>query len=322
MVFTAIPDNYAPITAPLLYHFDLGEEREVVDVKIIDVARAVTIGIKRLYNLQSAVVDCQPYIARCLDYRSVENEEHLSTADGLFAKIEVEVDGVRSDVRIFSPYRVEEGCGTLFQTSSKSQSISQGESDRVIIYAPNGGGIFIESYAGEEVRDAMHMAIDAMPELQIIKILPTDFSADADHILIEVDIEGVFYYYTYNIVPKVEGATRLMWVASDGSLQFYTFPICRSRRSRIDKYQVEGEEGIRTTHSQAQVIRTLMSDYGTASEMESLGEILESKFVWIDKGDRCERVNVLSTESVVRYGGVLNSLQVEIEVPSGKESAL
>ena len=36
MIFTSIPDNYAPITAPLLYHFDLEEERQVVDVKIID----------------------------------------------------------------------------------------------------------------------------------------------------------------------------------------------------------------------------------------------------------------------------------------------
>ena len=322
MVFTSIPDSYASITAPLLYHFDLGEVREVVDVKIIDVTRSVIIGIKRLYNLQRAAVDIQPYLARLLDYRSVENEEFLSVAEGLFAKIEVEVDGVRSDERIFSPYQVEEGCGTLFQTNSKSQAISPGESDRIIIYAPNGGSLFIESYLGEEVIDAMHSAIDAMPELQIVKISPADISPEADQLLIEVDIEGVMYYYAYHIVPKIDGSTRLMWVASDGSLQLYTFPICRSCRNRIEKCRVESEEGVRTTHSHVQRIRTLMSDYGTASEMERLGELLESKFVWIDKDGYCEKVDVLSTESVVRYGGVLNSLQVEIEMPSGKESAL
>ena len=79
---------------------------------------------------------------------------------------------------------------------------------------------------------------------------------------------------------------------------------------------------MRTTHSRAQVVRTLMSDYGTASEMESLGEILASKFVWIDKDGRCEMVDVLSTESVVRYGGVLNSLQVEVQMSRGGGLAL
>jgi hypothetical protein len=322
MIFTSIPDNYAPITAPLLYHFDLEEERQVVDVKIIDATRSETLAIKRLYNRQSAVVDIQPYIARCLDYRSVGNEALLSVAEGLFAKIIVEVDGASSDERIFSPYRVESGCGTLFQPTLKSQNLSQGESDYIIVYAPNGGSAFIDSYAGEEVIDTISMAIEAMPELQILKIAPSQISADVDSILVEVDIEGVFYYQSYHIVPKIEGSTRLIWAAEDGSLQLYTFPICRTRRSLVEKHRTEGREGVRTTHSRAQVVRTLISDYGTASEMESLGEILASKFVWIDKDGRCEMVDVLSTESVVRYGGVLNSLQVEVQMSRGGGAAL
>ena len=324
MVFTSIPENYTPITAPLRYHFDLEESKEVVDVKIIDVDRNLTLAIKRLYNVQSAEVDILPYLLRSFDYRAIENlsDGILSTAEGLFVKVALEIDQVRSAERIYSPYQVVPEYGTLFRSATKQRTISYQEREFIVIYAPNGGSIYYESYSGEEIIDESSIEIEAKPELQLLRISPMEFAEGVDSVIMEVDIEGAFDYLTFNIIPDLERSRRLVWVDSEGLLQFYTFPICSNRRSRVRKQRIETQSGIRVTHSSAEVVQTLVSDYGTAQEMERLGGLLESKHVWLDSEGEMLRVDVLSTESVVRYGGALNSLQVEISVSKREEAEL
>ena len=127
---------------------------------------------------------------------------------------------------------------------------------------------------------------------------------------------------TYRIVDKSELSKRLMWCDTDGIVRFYTFPTCRMRHSRYDKHQVETAQGQKVLACEVDTRLSLVSDYETAEVIERLSEILESKFVWIDRGPSSVRVDVLSTESVVRYGGALNSLQIDIRPHDRKEATL
>ena len=140
--------------------------------------------------------------------------------------------------------------------------------------------------------------------------------------VLAISIEGVDYYVSYQIVPQPERSKRLMWVDQDGVLQFYTFPICRSRRYRATKQRVETAQGVMVISSESELSLVLVSDYETVADIELIGEIIASKQVWVDCGNRATKVDVLSSESVVKYGGALNMVQIEIRPQNGKEAEL
>ena len=74
--------------------------------------------------------------------------------------------------------------------------------------------------------------------------------------------------------------------------------------------------------SESELSLVLVSDYETVADIELIGEIIASKQVWIDCGNRATKVDVLSSESVVKYGGALNMVQIEIRPQNGKEAEL
>lgn len=322
MTFTSIPDNYTPLTSPLIYRFGFDEPQQSVEVRIVDVAHNTTLGIRRMQGVQSAEIDIAPYLKHCFALNPIEGGTGLADADRLYAVVAVEVGEVRSEQRYFSPYLVTEGVGTLFRGSTKAQAISRGESDYVVIYAPNGGDIFCELYEGELAIDGLSFSIEPQPGLQVLKFSPEEFTQSADSVIVEFAIDGVMDYLTYRIVPKSELSKRLMWLAADGTLQLYTFPMCRCLHTRIEKQRIESAEGHQVTSCRSERVWTMVSDYETTAEMERLSEIIESPFVMLDCGQTSVRVDVLSTESVVRYGGALNSLQIDIRPYDRKEREL
>jgi hypothetical protein len=164
------------------------------------------------------------------------------------------------------------------------------------------------------------LVIEAAPGLQILKIEPSLFDVLTDALIVSINIDGVEDFLSYRIVDTPELAKRLMWCGSDGTIQFYTFPTCRTRHLRVEKQRAETEQGLKVTSCEVESILSLISDYETSAEMERLGEILEADYVWLDLGRSSVRVDVVSTESVVRFGGALNSLQVDIRAFSRKEA--
>ena len=322
MIFTTLPDNYAPITAPIIYGFELDEERAFVDVNIVDVANERVIGVKRLYNVQRAEIDVVPYLNRCFVFNPIEGGTSLADAKGLYAAVAIEVDGCRSDKRHFSHYPVEEGVATLFRTALRRQDIARNESDYVVIYSPRGGRVEIELYADSALVDVLELDIDESPGLSVLKILPSDFVKESESMILAVSIDCIDYYMSYQIVPTPERSKRLMWVDMDGVMQFYTFPICRSRRFRATKQRVETDKGVVIASCESESSLTLVSDYETVNDVERVSEIIAAKQVWLDRGKSATKVDVLSAESVVKYGGALNMVQIEIRSQNGKEAGL
>ena len=322
MIFTSIPDNYAPINEPLLYQFSLGGEQATADVKIIDVAHDRTIATRRLYGVQSGQIDVAPYLKRCFEFAPIDGDISIGDATGLYADIVVEVDGERSEERLFSPYQVSAGVGTLFRADTKLQNLSLGESDYIVIYAPLGGVVSCEFYTGETIGDRTDMTIAAQPGLQILKIGTESLMPEVDSMLVEINLDGVVDYLSYRIVPRAEGAKRLVWLTPKGMVQAYTFPTCRSHQVRIEKQRIESHNGYKIVAGSAEKVLSLISDYETAAKIEQLGTILEAEYVYLDGGSVSQRVDVVSTESVVRYGGALNSLQVDIRACDRKEELL
>lgn len=322
MIFTSIPENYQPITQPLIYQIDLGEHREFVDVKILDMARGEVLAIKRFYDVQTAEVDITALLAKSFRFRFVEGGTSIVDAEGLYAAIALEIDGTQSEVRYFSPYSLVEGCSTVFRGGSKLQPLARQESDCVVVYAPSGGTITCEAYCNGSIIESLDMDIEPSVGLQIFKLLASDFPEESDEIIVQFEVGGIVDYATYRIQPKPELSHRLVWIALDGTLQLYTFPVCRSRRIAVKKERIHSVEGVAVTACESEEVLILVSDYESVAEIERLGEIIESKQVWVERGARGVRVDILSSESVVRYGGALNSLQIEISPCDRKERLL
>ena len=322
MIFTSIPENYQPITQPLIYQIDLGEHREFVDVKILDVAHEEVLGIKRLYDVQTAEIDIASLLAKTFRFRFVEGCTLVADAEGLYSAIALEIDGVQSGVRYFSPYSLVDGCSTVFRSGAKLQSLTREENDCVVLYAPSGGTITCETYCNGSIVDEVDIRVKPNAGLQVFKLSPSNFSEGIDEIIVQFVMDGIVDYVTYRIQPKPETSHRLVWIAADGTLQLYTFPTCRSRRVAVKKERIQSVEGVAVTACEAEEVLTLVSDYETVAEIERLGEIIESKQVWVERGYEGVCVDVLSSESVVRYGGALNSLKIEISPCDRKERLL
>lgn len=312
MLFTSIPDNYAPINKPLLYGFSFEVVRDVVDVKIVDIAHNRTLGARRFYDVQSGQIDIAPYLKRSFEPRPVDGFINVVDAEGFYSVIAVEVDGERSPQRYFSPYPVCDGEATLFRSATKQQTLSHTESDYIVIYAPRGGSVGMEFYVEEWLDSQLNMEIKPNDGLQILKVEASICNLPVNEIVVNINLDGIDDYLTYRIEPKSELSRRLMWCDKDGTIQFYTFPTCRTRHSVVEKQRINSEQGLRVVDCQTENVLSLISDYETVAEIERLGGILESGFVWLDKGVSSVRVDVVSTESVVRYGGALNSLRVDI----------
>ena len=320
MNFTSIPDNYASTKKPLIYQFTLDQMCEKVDVKVVDVTRNRVLCIKRLYDVQSAQIDIAPILEKNFRYEFAEGGTAILPADGLFAEIVVEIEETSSPSRYFSPYPLCNEVGTLFRNTAKLQAISRNESDIVILYAPQGCRISCESYCEGEVVDVLDLDFPPSNGLLQFRLVASDFSQDAEEIVVQFVLGDIVDFMTYRILPSPEHAHRLVWVDAEGILQLYTFPTCRERRLSVEKQRALSSEGLIVVASDADMVLTLVSDYETIAEMERLGGIIEARQVWVECDGRGIGLDIVSSESVVRYGGALNSLQIEIRPSDRKES--
>ena len=314
MNFQSIPENYSPINEPLNYVVEFAEKRDVVDVKILDLRRERVLGLKRLYDVTEAQIDIAPYVKRALDFRPAACGTELLDADGLYALVAIEIDGQRSPERCYAPYDICDELGTLFRAGGKHSQLSIGESDYVVIYAPHGGTVRIESYLGERLLSARELPLEAKQELRMLKILPDDFAPEGSTVLLAFEIDGIVDFLSYRVAPKPEQSKRLLWVGQDGVLQSYTFPNTIESTHRVTRQVVESGEGEVVTSCQREHLLKIVSDYETVDEIKRIGEILGARKAWIDRGVEAERVDVVSTEMVVKYGGALNSMQVELRL--------
>ena len=319
MNFQSIPENYAPVSSPILYAVEFAQMREVVDVKIVDLRHDELLGVKRLYDVTEAQIDIAPYLKRAFDFRPAECGTGVIDADGLYAVVALEIDGQRTPERCFAPYDITDGYGTIFRTGGKHRLLSRSDSECVVIYAPNGGLVRVECYSNDTLADSRELTLVAQQGLQMLKILPDDLAREGESLIIAIEIDGLADFLIYQIIPTRERARRVMWIDAEGELRYYTFPTCLESRCRVKRQVVSSEEGEVLTSCEKEHTLTLVSDYETTEDIERIGGILGARKVWLDHGVTAERVEVVSTEMVLKYGGALNSLQVELRLPTRKE---
>ena len=316
MQFTSIPDNYALLDGGLLYEIDLGGLRDSVDIAIVDTTRNNTLATLRFAQTSAVSLDIAPYVRRAFAPAPAAGPTGISYNTRCTAAIVLRTDQGQSPERVFSLYAID-GLPRLLTAMPDIRTIAAGEFDLIPFYAPQGGKITINP-RGTGMIAGRIISVAANKAPGVLRIAADDF-AGAVALSVKFESEGRTDIISYDVVRRPSDAVRVAWVSSTGAVESYTFPTCKTRTLKADKARFYGRTGYKTTSIGGEASLLLLSDFEPHAAVEALDEILTSPQVWFVREGRITEADVVSSETVYRHGGALNSLALEIRTCKREE---
>lgn len=318
MKFISVPENYAPVDEGLVYDIDLEGLRDKVDIAIIDVAKGEPVAVLRFAQTATVSLDIAPYVRRMFDPQPSDVRFGVGDDRGRTVYVALAVDGQHSPVRCFTMLLFD-GTPHLLTTMPGRRTIAPGESVEVAVYAP-GGKISI-CPDSPTVHEDIVFGIPDSDDIAVLKFaadcLPPDFTGAEVVLEAGQHVENLHF----DRVERPQGAVRLAWTAASGAIEYYTFPSQRSLLT-VASDAFCSRTGHRTTHRQSDITQTLVSDYEPQAVIEALEEILSARRVWrIDNGI-ATGVEVVTSTTLRRFDGSLNSLSIEIRTGGREEGGL
>lgn len=315
MIFTSLPDNYAPLSEGLVYRAELEQVRDTVDVEIINVGTGRTEGVCRFTGVDKIEIDIAHYVNRMFNPQPVDKPTGIYSADDRVAKVCIAIDGVRSPQRIFSLFACD-GVPRMVSGLTYQRSIALGERDEIPLYAPKGGDVVIYIWQGSRMTDSHTFAIAPSQEVRVLAINTGEF--DSGTTSVEVFFFGNLHddYLTYRITERPQQRNRLSWLTSFGSIESYTFPARREVKLTASRERFYGSGGSLTRNVSEERSVTLTSDPEPSDMVAALEEIISSRAVWSVGGGRTVPVDVVSSEC--RYDADGSPAIISVEVRTSK----
>ncbi|MBP3482786.1 MAG: hypothetical protein J6K28_05275 [Alistipes sp.] len=319
MNFTVIPDNFAPTDGGLVYGFDCGKTLHSAEVKIIDAASDEIRAVCRFTDTAHISIDIAPYVRKMMSPSPTDGHTGVSIDCGRSAVVRLDIEGVRSDIRRYSMCGLGAGAG-IFSTMPERRPIAYGEADEVTFYAPEGGTVTVTAQYPDG-RETREYEIAASDEVQVFRLDTGDFRRGAASYAAAFALGDATTALHYETVSRRAKSRRLSWLSSLGSIESYTFPVCRSRRLTVKKSRILSADGYRTFGIDCERTISLVSDYEPSAVIRALEELLCSPSVRMTDGTRSIPVDVITTECEISCDGGLNSIKAEVR-PQTKEVRL
>lgn len=320
MKFTSIPDNYSLLSEGLVYEVELGEVRDKADLSIIDLSHEKVVATLRFTQTSRISVDIGPYVRRMFTPSPSAGATESQTEADRTVAVAVAVDGARCDVRLFSLFTLD-GLPRLLTAMPENRTLATGEFDEVAFYPVGGGRITIgyDNGNGESVR---LIKIEPNARIGVLRINADDFPSAEKGLKVIFESGGRVEKLFYERVRRTPDAVRLAWIASTGAIEYYTFPTSRKRTLKTSKSRIYGSEGYLVTAAEGEATVVAVSDFEPAAVIDVLDEILGSPGVWRVEGDKFTKVDIVSSETLRRFDGSLNSLTVEFRTCKREEGLL
>ncbi len=314
MTFLTIPDNYAPVDGRLFYQFETGGESLDLDIKVIDLLANHVIGSKRIYDSAYGEIDIAPILRKMFAYSLVDSETGTSTSYGLSKRVCVEVNGERSDVRIFMAVDIADSSSpcVLGLDDGTQRQIAFGESEQIFFFAPDGGTVEVTA-AGGGVSDRRSYESQPDESLQIFYIRPSDFPPQTESINVVFMLPGKVASIEYRLVRRPSSARRMSWVDTKGIMRFHTFPTCSPKTVRFDRERIYGPSGYVDIDVRTETLLRLVSDFEPRARVEKLVGILSSRFIWLRDAGEWVRMCAVSAETAIACDGSLNRAEIEVK---------
>ena len=324
MLFTRIPQQYAPLGGELRYAVSQ-ETAGNIDIRIVDAAagsaagigaavspggadRAGTrgpvgdgsalLGAKRFAAVAEAAFDAAPYLRRRL---------HFTPATG-------RTGFYPAPARTFLPGDAP-GTPGLRTSMPLVRLIPEDACDELTLLTDGPCIVTVTAEAGDTATAESYRASEA--GLHLFRLDMRDFPG-AERVTVDAGTCGTV---VYSVTPAVQGQVRLAWRSSAGSVEHYTFPIVRTTTVRTERREAEGPQGRVVAAAETDREIVLVSAYETRSMLEPLAELTATAAAWIVTEKRYIPVDIATEEAVVQRRGTLSCLEIAIRPKRKKHAA-
>lgn len=310
MTFSSLPDNYAPVGKPLVCTLS-GVTDARVDVRIV-LSPNILLGTKRFVGQSAPTFDLAPYLRRAAAFSSlVTNTTGITAAADrqLMVHLEAESDSENcsSPSMIFRPAQFDEQPTALLTTLPSERLLAPDETDELTFLAAQAQPLqLVVSYRDGSQEVQTHVV--PSHTLALFRIAAADFP-EANRLVVDAGGCGTI---SYTLLPAAEGACRLAWMSSRGSLEHYTFPVVQRIEYAVEKERGYGEQGYCVGQLEREERWVLQSAFECDELLDGLKEILSSDQVWLVRPTGYERVDVVTDRVETHRHGVLSSLTIAI----------
>lgn len=307
MQFTQIPQNFAALDGEAVYAFT-AETPGDYDICVFDAQTEALLGAKRFAEVTSARFDITPYLRPLLHYFPYTGKTGFVTDNLRTVSALVEINGIRTPARTFLPTDKASAAPSLLTTMPKNRLIFAGEGDELTFFAEEPCTVMLTAQYGETEKKTVFTSVTA--GWQLFRLDTRDFPK-AERIVVSADM-GAEAEYVLATMP--EGARRLAWRSSAGSVEHYTFPIEQTVTIVTEEQETGGSSrsGQFRGHTEKRIV--LRSAYQLGETLETLSGILSAPAVWL-VGENYTPVKVLTTTAEVRRHGALRYFEIEICMP-------
>ena len=309
MKFVKSPENYALMEEGLVYDIDLGSLRDSVEVSIVDADDNSVAARLRFAQTAFVSIDIAPYVRRMFAVKPEPGETGARVETGRTVSVAVEVDGTRSEVRKYTLFTVD-GVPRLLTTMPMLRRLAAGQFDEIAFYAPDGLRIVVatEFEEGARVQRRSYTIPEKYRDLWVMRIAP---ETGATGCTVWFEWRDRTETVVYEVVQMPAEAVRVAWVASTGAVEYYTFPTLARETLNVEKSGFSGRRGRCTTDIEARKTMVAVSDCEPRAVVDALEEIISSPAVWMVRAEGPCGLQVLTSESSLRFDGSLNTVAIE-----------
>ena len=347
MLFTRIPQQYAPLGGELRYAVSQ-ETAGNIDIRIVDAAAgpaegigataspgganeagtagqtgdgSALLGAKRFAAVTEAGFDIAPYLRRRVQFVPATGGTGFHPAAGRTVTVHVEAAATGGAVEAVSPARTfrpgaeaaEAPC--LLTSMPLRRLIPEGACDELTLLTDGPCIVTVTAEAGDTATAESYRASEA--GLHLFRLDMRDFPG-AERVTVDAGTCGTV---VYSVTPAVQGQVRLAWRSSAGSVEHYTFPIVRTTTVRTERREAEGPQGRVVAAAETDREIVLVSAYETRSMLEPLAELTATAAAWIVTEKCYIPVDIATEEAVVQRRGTLSCLEIAIRPKRKKHAA-
>ena len=312
------PENFTPIREGVVFVVNSDEEVDF-DIGIVESQSGVVVGRKVVYGSTEAVVDIAPYVAN-MSKRILPERGKCALKNAPVAEYHITVDTAYDSIvseKVVVSNNLEVPKRGINSLLPQQREIGYGEEDDLRIYVPAESNVMVQiiSDRGEYLRYDMYSESGAIE----VHLATKEFQSITKQIVVDIFYNNMpAYSALYTVVPRYNGAVRLMWLSPAGNIEHYTFPIKRSQSTVVEKRRVSSSLNGEVVSTISAKRLSICSNNEKAVVREALTTVVTATKVWIEEANRSVEATVIESEMVTSQFGKTGHIAITLEY-DGKE---
>lgn len=311
MLFTSIPNDFSTFYKPLIYTF-YPDQKQDVEVKIIDHLTNQVIGSQMLYGITKGEIDIAPHLRQRMTLTLPQRVEQCGEVDlNQNIIVRVEANGLSSSERRFIAAEVEECAYRLLASQLHHRTMAHDEFDIISWVASYSTvEVVVESFG--KSRDRVVITPEQGGQ-RAVAITAQGLGEATDELRVTIVVDGVAAEQIhYDIKSNLCGARRLAWLNEFQAPELYTFPLRKGVLVKATRKHMESVWGREAAALESENELKLISAYEPVAQIKALAQILSSPKVWLADGCALQSINLLTDRVLTAPAGEMGMIEVDV----------